>query len=166
MNIIFRLIIALGIPFALYLMLASGSEWLWEQPNAPSIFLVFWLILWVQPLWVKSRTIDDDTFGNLLSVVTPFMALAGAGVGLGGSVICAMGHPYAEITGSTVFLGIAVMWGVVCLALPGVLGGFSKPLANAGLVHDTRQGIMTSHVPPVTSMPLSDAADTPSEDDE
>jgi hypothetical protein len=166
MNIIFRLIIALGIPFSLYLILASGSEWLWEQPNAPAIFLVFWLIVWVQPLWVKSRTIDDDTFGNLLSIVTPLMALTGAAVGLGGSVICAMGHPYAEMTSSSEFLGIAVMWGVACLALPGVLGGFSKPLANAGPVQDTRQGIMTSHVPPVTSMPLSGAAETPSEDDE
>ena len=158
MNIAFRLVIALGVPFAFYLMLGSGSDWFQEQPQAPAVFLVFWLILWIQPLWVKTRAIDDDTFGNLLSVVTPFMALTGATAGLIGSVVCAIGHPYGAITTNNVFLGVAVLWGVACLSLPGLLGGFSKPLANAGPVDDPREGVMTSHAPPVTSMPLSDAA--------
>jgi len=155
MNIAFRSIIALGVPFGLYVALAWGDEWLLERPSGPIIFLLFWVILWMQPLWLKSKRIDTDTYGNLLSFLCPTMAMVGVIGGLLGCVLTAYGHSLADIVASPTVAGLFILWGVATLALPGVLGGFTQPLENAGPIEEPR-GMMTSHPPPVTSMPLED----------
>ena len=77
--------------------------------------------------------------------------------GLAACILSAMGHPLAEVVSTPTVAGLFLLWGVAALALPGVLGGFTRPLSNAGPQEEHR-GMMESQPPPVTSMPLEDSA--------
>ena len=133
--------------------LAWGDEWVLSQPVGPIIFLGFWVLLWLQPLWIRSRKIDSDTYSGLISMLAPLAGLVGVVMGLLACVLSAIGHPAATVLSSPTVAGVAVLLGVGTIALPGVLGGYTKPLDNEGPIDDPR-GMIGSHPPPVTSAPI------------
>ena len=159
MNPVFRAIIVLGVPFGLYVTLAWDAEWVLSQPVGPVVFLAFWALLWLQPLWIGSRKIDSETYSGFLSMLAPIAALMGVLLGLVGCVLSATGHPAAGLVSSPQVAGVAVLLGVATLAIPGVFGGYTKPLKNEGPIHDPR-GMIGSHPPPVTTAPLQGASDS------
>lgn len=160
MSMIFRLAFGLGIPAGLFYLFGGNADWLKENPQAPIVFGVFWLYMLFGTVLVRQRILDSETYGNLLSALIPTVASLGVLYGLVGCIIAVLGHPTVEFVNGPLYTGGAILLGVGCLGVPALLGGYSKPLANAGARPDTLDnGMMTSHSAPVTSMPLEGSGD-------
>ena len=157
----FRFVLGVGVPAALFFLLGGETDWVKQNPQAPIVFGIFWFYMLFGTVLVRQRFMDAETYGNLVSALIPTVATLGVLYGLAGCIAAVYGHPSVEFVNGPLYTGGAIVLGVACLAVPALLGGYRKPLANAGARPDTLDnGMMTSHSAPVTSMPLEGTGET------